>query len=160
MVRLHSVSKRVAASRPGAAVFAHLLPVLDRAVSALTRGRHTFAGLVAGVEVVELTTTGARTGRPRTVPLLALPDGERLVVVGSNWGRAAPPAWVANLHHMPAVSVARGGVRSERLARVATADERARLWPLLDAVYPGYRSYRLRAGRPIELVVLEPAVHE
>jgi deazaflavin-dependent oxidoreductase (nitroreductase family) len=156
MALLHTLSARVASSRPGAAVFSRVLPVLDGAVARLTGGRRSFSELAGGVEVVRLTTTGARSGLARTVPLLALPDGDALVVVASNWGSARPPAWSANLAATPGAAVERRGVSRDVIARTASLAERDRLWPLLDAMYPGYRAYRLRAGREIPLLVLEP----
>ena len=157
MSPLHALSRRVAASPAGAALLSRVLHRLDRVVIGMTGGRRSFAGLLAGVEVVLVTTTGARSGRPRTVPLLTVAEGDALVVVGSNWGRPAPPAWLANLRRTPAATVERGGVSGSFTAREADAAERALLWPRLDAVYPGYREYRRRAGREIALVVLEPA---
>ncbi len=70
---LQRALRRFAASRPGSWLFARILHRIDRPVYRLTRGRHTFASLVSGLPVVMLTTTGARSGRPRSVPVLGLP---------------------------------------------------------------------------------------
>jgi deazaflavin-dependent oxidoreductase (nitroreductase family) len=146
----------MAATRPGRAVFSRLLHRLDRLVIGATGGRHSFAGLVAGVDVILVTTTGARTGLPRTVPLLTVAEGDALVVVASNWGSPRPPAWLGNVRRTPAVTVERAGVVAACRAREADAAEEAALWPRLDAAFPGYREYRRRAGRVIPLVLLEP----
>ncbi len=156
MAFLHTLSARVASSRAGAALFSRALPALDAAFARATGGRRSFSELVGGVEVVWLTTLGARTGLERTVPLLALPEGDELVVVASNWGSGRVPAWSLNLIANPEASVMRRGVTRGVVARAASTTERDRLWPLLDALYPGYRVYRLRAGREIALVLLAP----
>ncbi|MEO6059423.1 MAG: nitroreductase/quinone reductase family protein [Candidatus Limnocylindria bacterium] len=114
-------------------------------------------GRSLGNLTVLLTTTGRRSGRARTAALWAYPDGDRLVVVGSNGGSHRMPAWVLNLRSDPA-AVAQ--VRRERrpvLAREAAGDEYARLWELVNAAYPGYEAYLAWADRTIPLVVLERA---
>src|SRR3954463_12101692 len=85
----------LAASGPGAPVFARVAHHVDRPVFRLTRRRTTFSSLVSGLPVVMLTTTGARTGKPRTVPLLGLPTEDGLAVIGSNWGRRGRPRGTA-----------------------------------------------------------------
>jgi F420H(2)-dependent quinone reductase len=101
---------------------------------------------------------GAKSGRSRTTPLLYLPDGDDLVIVASVGGHPRNPAWLYNLRAHPDTTVqVRDEVRPVR-AREADADERARLWPRLDAMYTPFESYRRRAdeaGRTIPLVVLE-----
>ena len=84
--------RRLAASGPGSWMFARILHKVDRPVFRLTRGRATVGSLVSGLPVVMLTTTGARTGKPRTVPILGLPTADGLAVIASNWGRKHPPA--------------------------------------------------------------------
>ena len=77
--------RRLASSGPGSWVFSRVLHRIDRPVYRLTRGRHTLGSLVSGLPVVMLTTTGARSGARRTVPVLGFPTDEGLVVVASNW---------------------------------------------------------------------------
>ena len=106
--------------------------------------------------VVLLTTTGRRSGKPRTTPLFGIRDGSAVVVVGSNAGGADHPDWYRNLRAQPAATVQLGDdVRAVR-ARDATQVERERLWPLLDRAYAGYRIYREVAAREIPIVILEP----
>ena len=100
---------------------------------------------------------GARSGALRTSPLLYLPDGENLVLVASKGGFPKNPAWSHNLRATPETYVQVGGERRRVRARVATPAERARLWDLAVAVWPGYEDYRRRTDREIPLVVLEPA---
>jgi deazaflavin-dependent oxidoreductase (nitroreductase family) len=112
-----------------------------------------------GMPVVELTTTGRTSGQPRTV-LLTSPVQERetLVVVASRGGDDHHPAWFLNLQADPAVEVALAGKAKQPMrARVATADERARLWPQVTTAYKGYAGYQTKTDREIPLVLLEPA---
>src|SRR6476661_1299781 len=101
--------RRLVASGPGAWVFARLLDHLDRPVYRVTRGKHTFASLTSGLPVVMLTTTGARSGKPRTVPLLALPTPGGMAVIASNFGQRRHPAWLHNLRADPAGELSIGG---------------------------------------------------
>jgi F420H(2)-dependent quinone reductase len=100
---------------------------------------------------------GARSGTLRTSPLLYVPDGEDLVMVASKGGFPKNPAWFHNLRANPETYVQVGGERLRVRARVASADERERLWGLAVAVWPGYEDYRRRTDREIPLVILEPA---
>ncbi len=125
-----------------------------RAIYRLTRGRAL--GRVAGMPVLLLTTTGRRTGRPRTTPLTYFEDGDDLVVVGSNGGEDTPPGWWLNLGDEPNATVTIGsGARSVR-AREADAREHARLWPTITETNPGYARYAQRTRRPIPVVFLSP----
>jgi deazaflavin-dependent oxidoreductase (nitroreductase family) len=99
---------------------------------------------------------GRRTGKLRTTPLVYLRDGEDVVVVASQAGRPQHPLWFRNLEADPDVTVQ---VRRERVpmrAHTAGAEERARLWPRLVALYPDYDSYQSWTDREIPVVVLEP----
>ena len=148
--------RRLGASGPGARVFAPVLHRVDRPVYRLTRGRATLGSLVSGLPVALLTTTGARTGRPRTVPLLLLPSSEGLAVIASNWGRQGPPAWERNLRADPVATVSLAGARTRVRAVEARGERRARIWREALAVYPGYAAYERRAGgRRLGMYVLE-----
>jgi deazaflavin-dependent oxidoreductase (nitroreductase family) len=108
-----------------------------------------------GAPICLLTTTGRRTGRPRTVPLLYLPHhDEQIVVVASRGGLSEHPAWYLNLRADPRATVEIGGRRRAMTARVATAEERAELWPQLTAVYPRFDAYQRRTARLIQVVLL------
>jgi F420H(2)-dependent quinone reductase len=103
-----------------------------------------------------ITTTGRRSGRPRTTPTLYLDDGDRVILPASFGGRDSDPAWYLNLESNPEVHVQ---IRSRHLdltARDATEDERKRYWPRLIRMYPPYRGYRQAADRVIPMVVCEP----
>ena len=99
---------------------------------------------------------GARSGTRRTSPLIYLADGRDLVIVASKGGFGAHPAWLHNLRANPDTRVQVGSQILPVHARVATADERRRLWPLLVDLYPDYDTYQRRTDREIPVVVLEP----
>ena len=150
--------RRLAASGPGSWFFARVLHHVDRPVFRATRGRATVGSLVSGLPVVMLTTTGARTAKPRTVPLLGLPTADGLAVIGSNWGRPGPPAWDRNLRADPAASVAIGRHRRPVRAVEADGERRERIWRAGLAIYPGFSQYAARAaGRHFSIYVLEQA---
>jgi deazaflavin-dependent oxidoreductase (nitroreductase family) len=126
-----------------------------RVVQKLSGGR---LGWQAGtMPVVELTTTGRKSGQPRTV-LLTSPwqDGDTLLEVASRGGDDQHPAWFLNLRDNPEVRVAVSGkpVRPMR-ARVANAEERADLWPKITAEHRNYAGYQTKTEREIPLVFLE-----
>jgi len=113
-------------------------------------------GRVAGMPVLLLTTTGRRSGKPRTAAFTYFRDGADLVVVGSFGGSDLPPAWWLNLQRDARASVLIGGTTSRVTARPATVEEHARLWPLVTTTHPGYASYQERTTRPVPLVMLTP----
>lgn len=108
------------------------------------------------VPVCLLTTTGRKSGRPRTVPLCFMPDGDAVVLVASQGGLPANPAWYHNVVTNPEVHIEIGRRSSAYRARVAGPDERARLWPRLVDVYADYASYQSWTEREIPVVVCEP----
>ena len=127
-----------------------------RALVKVSGGRVGWKAL--GMPVVELTTVGRKSGEPRTV-MLTSPVQERdtIVIVASRGGDDHHPAWFLNLRANPDVEVAmKGKPKRPMRARVATVDERARLWPQVTAVYDGYADYQAKTDREIPLVVLEP----
>lgn len=149
--------RRVAATRPMAWVFARTVHHLDRGVHRATRGRTTATAVLTGLPLIMLTTTGARSGRPRTVPLVALPHGDALVVIASNYGQHRHPGWYHNLRAHPEATVGRDGASTEVVARLATPAERDELWPVAESVYPGFADYRRRAAhRQIAVFLLDP----
>ncbi len=121
----------------------------------LTGGR--IGGRVAKAPVLLLTTTGRRSGQLRTVPVVYLTDGDRLVVIGSNAGHTRVPAWSLNLQANPDAEVEVGRERRRVRARVAAGEERADLWRRHNEQYSGFDEYEARTDRDIALFVLEPA---
>ncbi|ATQ30745.1 nitroreductase [Rhodococcus ruber Chol-4] len=108
-----------------------------------------------GIPVCLLTTTGRKTGQPRTVPLLFLEDGERVVLVASQGGLPQHPLWFRNIRADPRVTVqVRSRVR-QMTARVATPEERSHYWPRLVAMYADFDNYQSWTDRVIPVVVCE-----
>lgn len=99
---------------------------------------------------------GARSGTRRTSPLVYTLDGQNLVLVASKGGYPRNPAWFHNLRANPDTTVQVGSSHRDVHARVADAEERARLWPMVLKTYGGYAAYQKRTEREIPLVVLEP----
>jgi hypothetical protein len=95
--------QRVASSRAGAWLFSKTLYPVDKVLFRMTGGRLTLPSLTAGVSVIMLTTNGAKSGKTRTMPLLGIPVGENLAIIGSNYGQKATPGWVYNLEADPPV---------------------------------------------------------
>jgi deazaflavin-dependent oxidoreductase (nitroreductase family) len=135
-------------------VAARVLPPLD---ARFAGRRRSVTSLGTGFPLCYLTTTGRKSGARRTVPLLFVADGERVVLFASNWGKPSHPAWALNLDATPAAEVTVDGAGRAMRARRATADEERVYWPRAQAMYPGYAGYRRRAGREIRVFVLEPA---
>ena len=108
--------------------------------------------------VLELTTRGRKSGQPRSVMLTSpLREGPALVVVASRGGDDRPPAWFLNLRDNPDVEVRlQGKPRQPMHARVASAAERERLWPLVTSDHKNYADYQTKTTREIPLVLLEP----
>jgi deazaflavin-dependent oxidoreductase (nitroreductase family) len=150
--------RNAASTRPTARFFALVLHRLDRPVLRLTRGRSSATSALTGLPIVELTTTGARTGLPRTLPIVGIPDGDRLVLLASDYGSPRHPGWYHNLRAHPECTVRfRGEGRSMR-AYEAEGEERERLWQLDLTVYPTRARYAgWTDGRRIPVMVLEPA---
>jgi deazaflavin-dependent oxidoreductase (nitroreductase family) len=121
----------------------------------LTGGRGMF-GRIGRAPVLLLTTTGRKSGEPRTVPVVYLADGERLIVIGSNAGHGRPPAWALNLKANANAEIEVGRERRSVRARVAEDEERAELWRKANEQYSGFDSYERRTDRDIAVFVLEP----
>ena len=108
--------------------------------------------------VLELTTTGRKSGQPRSVMLTSpLQEGDAVVVVASRGGDDQHPAWFLNLRDNPDVEVKlKGGPTQKMRARVAGPEERASLWPKVTADHKNYAGYQEKTDREIPLVLLEP----
>jgi deazaflavin-dependent oxidoreductase (nitroreductase family) len=149
--------QRFGRTRAFAAVHKRIAP-FDGWLFRVSRGRLSTARLV-GVEQVLLTTTGRKSGLPRTVPLVCIRDDDgHGIVVGSNYGQERDPAWALNLLANPdaALQPAGGGAEVPVRARVAEGDERARLWERIVRTWPAYDTYAERTSRDIRVFVLEP----
>lgn len=152
---LQRLMRQLPAIRAVAWLFVRVLHPLDLWVMRRTGGRWSLTAAVSGLPMVELTTTGARTGRQRTMPIIGTPDADRLVLVASNYGSARNPGWYFNLKANPRCAVVVRGRRYEMEAYEAEGEERERLWALDCSVYPTRRYYAARSGgRQIPVMVL------
>ncbi|MFN2143743.1 MAG: nitroreductase family deazaflavin-dependent oxidoreductase, partial [Anaerolineales bacterium] len=96
-------------------------------------------------------------GLPRTTPLVALAEGEKIILIASYFGSTRHPAWYYNLRANPEVSVSHKGQTGQYRARLAVGEEREGYWEMAASLYPGYTLYKQKAGdRQIPVVVLEP----
>jgi F420H(2)-dependent quinone reductase len=124
------------------------------AVYRLSHGK--IAGTRSGAPVLLLHHTGRKSGNERVSPLIYIADGDDLVVVASKGGSHKHPAWFLNLREMTETEVEVGGERRRVKVRVASAEEKERLWPRAVEVYGDYANYQRRTGRDIPLVILSP----
>ena len=148
--------QRFLATRPISWLMSRILHHADAFLLRASRGRLTFAQF-SGLPIIQLTTTGARSGRVRTLPLAALPDGENYVLIASNFGSARHPAWYHNLKANPECLVRESGRSRAYVARETDGDQRERYWRLAVSYYLGYEAYRRRAAdRKIPVMLLEP----
>jgi F420H(2)-dependent quinone reductase len=119
------------------------------------RSGGSIGGKMRGAPVLLLTTTGRRSGRAWTTPVMYRYDGDRLVVVASNGGADQPPAWWLNLRANPGATVQIGKETFPVTAMETTPEERKRLWPLVVETYGGYADYEKKTSRQIPVVLLE-----
>jgi deazaflavin-dependent oxidoreductase (nitroreductase family) len=108
-----------------------------------------------GVPTLLLTTTGRRSGQPRTTPLIYGRDGDRYLIVASRGGAPSHPDWYENLVAHPEVQVQVMADRFKARARTSTAAEKPALWKTMTAIWPAYDEYQSRTKREIPLVILE-----
>jgi len=146
-------------TRPMAWLSAGVLHHLDGPVLRRTSGRRSVTAVLTGLPVVELTAVGARSGQSRTLPIICVADGDRLVLVASHYGQRRNPGWYYNLKANPQCSVAFRGRRYQMQAYEADGEERERLWALDVSAYPARSNYALRTGgRRIPVMVLQPVL--
>lgn len=154
MSRLFSPVYRFASTRVGSRTLRAFVP-LDRRVLAATKGKYTLFGPTT-LPTLLLTTTGRKSGLPRTTALSYLRDGDRLLVLGSNWGQQHHPSWSVNLQANPQATVAMGGVEIPVTATLLQGTDRERGLQRFLA-YPMYRAYRTRTTRELRLFALTRA---
>jgi len=131
-----------------------ILGGVHRGVYRLTGGK--IGGKIGPARVLLLTTTGRKSGRPRTQPLLYTPAGDGYAVIASKGGAPQHPLWYSNLRANPNVEVIVGRKTRKLRARDAEGEERERLWRAMTGVYAGYDRYAEKTSRRIPVVVLEP----
>jgi F420H(2)-dependent quinone reductase len=120
----------------------------------LSGGR--LGGKVGRAPVLLLTTTGRKSGEPRTCPVVYLEDAGRWVVINTNAGNERVPAWSLNLKANPEAEVEVGRGRRKVRARIAEGEERADLWRKHNEQYSGFNEYEKKLDRDIAVIVLDP----
>jgi deazaflavin-dependent oxidoreductase (nitroreductase family) len=131
-----------------------VMPPLERVMKRVTGGRVQLSGL--GVPTLVLHTIGAKSGLERDTVLMYCPEGDEMLVVGSNFARDAHPAWTSNLLAHPDAAVSVHGRRVAVRARALDDVERELAWPKLERNWPGYRRYEVTAGRTLRVFRLTP----
>lgn len=142
---------RALASERMVSLLQRTVPPLDNFLLRISRGWLN----TAMQSVVLIETLGAKSGQLRDAVTLCMPDGDDLILVGSNWGRARDPAWVHNMRANPEVHVRFRGFVGTMLAREVTGEERAALWQLLVQHNPQYAHYQADASRPLPVIRLQ-----
>ena len=142
-------------SRPVTAFFAPWIHQVDNVALKLTKGKYAVSEIL-GWNIIQLTTIGAKTNEPRTLPLVAVFDGETIALIASSLGRKNNPGWYYNLKKNPECEVQYRGRSKKYAAREAEGNEREKFWRLALSYYAGYEKYKERAGRKIPVMILEP----
>ena len=157
----HSLVQKVASSRPGSWFFSRTLHHFDRGFLKLTKGSKSLTSVLSGAPLVMLTTTGARSGLPRTLPLLCIREhktDDTFALIASNWGQKHHPAWYYNLRANPSAMCAIKGHVREYLGHEAESEEYQAYWQCAMDTYIGFPTYQKRAGaRTIPIIVMTPA---
>jgi deazaflavin-dependent oxidoreductase (nitroreductase family) len=156
--RLQKAIQHLAASRGGSWILLRVLPPIDRVFFRLSGNRHTLVSLLAGLPTLLLVSTGAKSGQPRTTPLVGIPHGDGYILIGSNFGQTHHPAWVYNLRAHPCTHLVLNGQTREYTAREVHGQEYDMCWQKAVSSYAGYEAYKARAQREIALFVFEPNI--
>jgi deazaflavin-dependent oxidoreductase (nitroreductase family) len=143
--------------RPMTAVLIHILHRADTLTWKWNGGAFSLTSALAGLPTFKVTTIGAKSKLPRSVPLVGLPDGEKIALVASNFGQSHHPAWYHNLKANPECQLEINGIDKLYLARQAEGAERHMYWNMAVSYYAGYAVYaRSASPRRIPIMVLEP----
>lgn len=147
--------QHIAATRAGAWFFAKTLDRVDRAVLRLSRGQVTLSGVLAGLPVLTVATTGARTGQRRSAPLLGVPAGEDIAVIGTSFGRSRTPGWYHNMRAHPKIEATYRGKTVKAVSREADKEEWEAIWARATMIYAGYDTYASRIkNRQVHIMIL------
>lgn len=142
--------------KPVTAFFATRTHIMDGIALKLTGGKYTVSEIL-GWNIAQIITTGAKTGEKHTIILIAVINGEKIALIGSNFGRKPNPGWYYNLKKHPECEVHLNGKTGMYLARETEGEERESYWKQAVALYAGYEKYKERAShRRIPVMLLEP----
>jgi len=151
--------QKFASTRPGAWFGAHVWHHLDRGVFQMSGGQATLTSYLAGLPMVMVTTSGVKSGKRRTTPLVAIREGSDdscFALIASNWGQDHHPGWYHNLKAGPVATCTMEGITRTYCAREASGEEYDYYWLRASQVYFGYTLYKQRLGdRRIPILVLE-----
>ncbi len=148
----------IAATESGARFWSQVLHHVDRIGLKVSGNRLIVSAALSGLPVVMLTTVGAKSGLPRTVPLVAiLEDDENLscfALIASNWGQLRYPAWYFNLKAHPQVICRLRGQTATFLAQEVHGEDYDRIWTRAQQIYVGFAHYRQRLGERRKLPII------
>lgn len=148
--------ERFAMSRTGLQFLLKVAPKIDKVIIPRTKGRLSSTGVD---KVGLVTTTGAKSGLPRTQPLVLIDDGDGLIAIGSNYGRPPHPGWTYNLDAHPDCTIEFRALAAPYRAELLTGAARATAWDTAVDFYAGYERYRISsAPREIKLYRLRPRI--
>jgi deazaflavin-dependent oxidoreductase (nitroreductase family) len=150
--------QHVAATQAGAWFFSQILDHMDKVLLRLSRGEVTVPGFLAGLPVLTVTTIGARTGQRRSAPLVGVPVGDDLALIGTSFGQSRTPGWYYNMRANPGVEATYRDKTVQAIAREADDEEWQAIWDRARALYVGYEAYARRIkNRKIHIMVLSTA---
>lgn len=144
------IAKRALNAKPVVALLKAIIPPADKFLLRLTRGWVS----TAMQSIVLLQTTGAKSGQPREIVTLCMPDEDALLLVGSNWGGDTDPAWVHNLRATPTAHATYRGYRGTVQAFELAGNERTQVWEALVAFNPQYARYQALTERQLPIIRL------
>ncbi len=128
---------------------------LQVAVYRMSKGR-LMRNFIGGYPICVVTTTGAKSGKQREIPLIHLPHGDNKLLVASQGGMSRNPVWYHNVKAHPEVRILVDGVEKRYRARQVSDEEKAALWPHLLSLYPDFDEYQARTDRNIPVFSCEP----
>jgi deazaflavin-dependent oxidoreductase (nitroreductase family) len=155
--RFQRLVQSVASTRPGSALLSRILMPIDRLLDRPDGSGTSLPRMLAGLPVISLTTVGRRSGLERKVFLVAIPVGDTLALIGTNWGRPETPHWVSNLRAEPRARIEYRGVAWRVRALEVDGPEHSEVMATAAGHYGGFLAYQRRiTGRPIRIFVLDP----
>ncbi|MQB01040.1 MAG: nitroreductase family deazaflavin-dependent oxidoreductase [Actinobacteria bacterium] len=152
---LERMGRAIGKTRPGVYLLRYVFTPFDKLTYRLTGGRRGLSP--RRMKAALLTTTGRRSGKLVTTPVLVLPDGDGFIVVGSNYGRGRHPSWTYNMMANRNVALQMGESSKDYVARRLSEGEARSHWPDLVRMWPAWQTYREITDRKFRMFRLEPA---
>ena len=156
-----SMAQKMGSTRWGAWILSRTLIHFDQVFLRLSNNRTTLTSILAGLPIIVLTSKGAKSGLPRTVPLLGIPEetgSNQIALIASNYGQERYPGWYFNLKANPEAQGLIEGQMQDFVAHEAEGEEYDRFWQTAMDIYTGFSKYQERVGdqRHIPILVLTP----